>query len=146
MAATTMLFAGAAAFGDTPGRHPAYLRARSDLRRAEQLMHVREQPNVARELGEATREVREAIRDIDNAARWDRKDLIDNPPVDTYPNRPGRFRAIAQFLQSAKRDVEREEDNRVAREWRNRAIHHIDEAIRFLKRGARDDWRDDWLR
>jgi hypothetical protein len=134
------------AVADTAGLHPAYLHARSDLRRAELLMQRRDEPNVMRDLGEAAREAREAIREIDAAAAWDRKDLIDNPRVDTYPDRPGRFRAIAQFLWGARRDIEREEDNPAAREWRNRALHHIDESIRLVKRAARDDWRDDWLR
>jgi hypothetical protein len=133
-------------FADTPGRHPAYLHARSDLRRAERLMEVREEPNVMQDLAAAARETHEAIREMDEAALWDRKDLVDNPPVDTYSDRTGRFRAIAQFLFAARRDINREEDNPAARAWRNRALHHIDESIRLLRRAARDDWRDDWLR
>jgi chromatin segregation and condensation protein Rec8/ScpA/Scc1 (kleisin family) len=141
-----MLLAAANAFADAPGAHPAYLHARSDLRRAELLMQRRDEPNVMRDLGEAAREAHEAIREVDAAAAWDRKDLIDNPHIDTYPDRPGRFRAIAQFLWGARRDIEREEDNPAAREWRNRALHHIDESIRLVRRAARDDWRDEWLR
>jgi hypothetical protein len=133
-------------FADTPGRHPAYLHARTDLRRAERLMELREEPNVMRDLAAAGHEAHEAIRELDEAALWDRKDLVDNPPVDTYPDRPGRFRAIAQFLFAARRDIDREEDNPAARAWRNRALHHIDESIRLVRRAARDDWRDDWLR
>jgi hypothetical protein len=143
---TAMLLFAANIFADAPGAHPAYLHARSDLRRAELLMHRRDEPNVIRDLDAAAREAHEAVREIDNAAAWDRKDLIDNPPVDTYPDRPGRFRAMAQFLWSARRDIEREEDNPAAREWRNRALHHIDESLRLVRRAARDDWRDDWLR
>ncbi|MBV8902988.1 MAG: hypothetical protein JOZ22_05070, partial [Acidobacteriia bacterium] len=126
---------------DTPGRHPAYLHARTDLRRAARLMEVREEPNVMRDLAAASHETQEAIRELDAAALWDHKDIEDNPPVDTYPNRPGRFRAIAQFLFAAKRDIEREEDNPAARAWRNRALQHIDESIRLVRRAARDDWR-----
>ena len=135
-----------ASLADTPGRHPAYLRARTDLRRADLLMQVREEPNVRRDLDAATHEVREAIREGDAAASWDRKDLLDNPPIDTYPDRPGRFRAIVQFLAGARRDIAREEDNPAARAWRDRALHDIDEAIRLVHRAARDDWRDDWMR
>lgn len=133
-------------FADTPGRHPAYLHARTDLRRAERLMDVREEPNVMRDLATAAREAHEAIRELDEAALWDRKDVVDNPPVDTYPDRSGRFRAMTQFLFAARRDIDREEDNPAARAWRNRALHHIDESIRLVRRAARDDWRDDWLR
>jgi len=133
-------------FGDVPGRHPAYLHARTDLRRAERLMAWPEFRNVRHELDQSANHVREAIREIDAAARWDRKDLQDNPRLDTYPGRVDRFRAIAQFLYSAKRDIEREEDNPPARAWRDRAIHHIDEAIAAVHRAARDEWRDEWGR
>ena len=134
------------ALGDVPGRHPAYLRARTDLRRAELLMAWPEFRNVRRDLDDSGRHVREAIREIDAAAAWDRKDLDDHPPIDTFPDRAGRFRAIAQFLFHAKGDIEREEDNPLARGWRNRAIRHIDEALAGLHRAARDEWRDEWLR
>jgi hypothetical protein len=134
------------AFGEAPGRHPAYLHARSDLRRAERLMDWPEFRNVRHDLDESARHVREAIHEIDAAARWDRKDLEDNPPVDTYPDRAGRLHAIARFLSGAKRDIEREEDNPTARAWRNRAIQRIDEAIGAVHRAARDEWRDEWVR
>jgi hypothetical protein len=144
--AVTFLVTAPAAFGDTPGRHPAYLHARADLRRAERLMDWPEFRNVRRDLDKSARHVREAIHEIDAAAAWDRKDLVDNPPVDTYPDRAGRLHAIARFLSGAKRDIEHEEDNPAARAWRNRAIHHIDEAIAAAHRAARDEWRDEWLR
>jgi hypothetical protein len=144
--AVTFLAATPATFGDVPGRHPAYLHARTDLRRAEHLMDWAEFRNVKHDLDDAVHHVREAIGEIDKAAAWDRKDLIDNPPVDTYPDRAGRFHAIARFLSSAKHDIEREEDNPAARGWRDRAIHHLDQAINAVHRAARDEWRDDWLR
>jgi hypothetical protein len=144
--AVAFLVAAPAAFGDAPGRHPAYLHARTDLRRAERLMDWPEFRNVRHDLDESARHVREAIHEIDSAALWDRKDLQDHPPVDTYPDRAGRFQAIARFLSGARRDIEREEDNPAARAWRDRAIKHIDEAIAAVRRAARDEWRDDWLR
>ena len=133
-------------FADTPGRHPAYLHARTDLRRAERIMAMPEEPNVGVDLSAAAHQAHEAIRELDAASLWDRKDLDDNPPVDTFPDRPGKFHAIGQFLYSARRDIEREEDNPGARAWRDRALHHIDEAIRLTRRAARNDWRDDWFR
>jgi hypothetical protein len=144
--AVAFLAAYPAAFGDVPGRHPAYLDARTDLRRAERLMEWPEFRNVKHELDDSARHVREAIREIDAAAIWDRKNLEDNPRVDNYADRAGRFRAIAQFLFRAKRDIEREEDNPSARAWRNRATKNIDEAIAAVHRAARDEWRDEWLR
>ena len=144
--AVAFLVAIPAAFGDVPGRHPAYLHARTDLRRAEHLMDWSEFRNVRHDLDDSVHHVREAIHEIDAAAAWDRKDLEDNPPADTYTDRAGRFHAIARFLFGAKRDIEREEDNAAARGWRNRAIKHIDEAIAAVRRAARDEWRDEWLR
>jgi hypothetical protein len=141
-----ILAAATLTLADTPGRHPAYLHARTDLRRAELLMNWPEQRNVARDLSAAERASHEAIREMDAAALWDRKNLNDRPPLDTYPDRAGRFRAIAQLLHSAKHDIEREEDNPRARAWRDRAIHHIDESMAFVRKAARDDWRDDWFR
>jgi hypothetical protein len=146
IAGAALLAAASLSFADTPGRHPAYLHARTDLRRAERLMEVREEPNVMRDLSAAGHEAHEAIREMDAAALWDHKNLRDDPPVDTYPDRPGRFHAIGQFLYSAKHDIEREEDNPEARVWRDRALHHIDESIRLLRRAARDDWRDEWFK
>jgi hypothetical protein len=144
--AVAFLLTGPATFGDTPGRHPAYLHARTDLRRAERLMDWPEFRNVRHELDDSARHVREAIHELDSAAAWDRKDLIDNPPIDTFPDRAGRFHAIARFLSGAKHDIEREEDNPAARAWRDRAIRHIDEAIASVHHAARDEWRDDWVR
>jgi hypothetical protein len=146
MTAAALLLATPNVHADTPGKHPFYMHARTELRRAEQLMEVHEEPNVMRDLATASREAHSAIRELDAAALWDRKDVEDNPPVDAHPNRPGRFRAIAQFLSSARRDIEREEDNPAARAWRNRALEHIDQAIQSVRRAARADWRDDWLR
>ena len=146
MTAAALLLAAPIGYADTPGRHPFYMHARTDLRRAERLMEVREERNVMRDLAAASREAHAAIRELDAAALWGRKDVEDNPPVDTHPNRSGRFRAIAQFLIAARRDIEREEDNPAARAWRNRALEHIDQAIQSVRRAGRDDWRDDWLR
>jgi hypothetical protein len=143
--AVVSLMAVSAALGDVPGRHPAYLHARTDLRRAERLMDWPEFRNVKHDLDDSARHVREAIHELDAAAIWDRKDLEDHPPVDTYPDRAGRFRAIARFLFSPKGDIEREEDNPAARAWRDRAIKHIDEAIAAVHHAARDEWRDEWL-
>ncbi len=144
--AIAFLVAVSAAQVDVPGRHPAYLHARTDLRRAERLMDWPEFHNVKHDLDDSARHVREAIREIDDAAVWDRKDLEDNPRVDQYPDRAGRFQAIVHFLFSAKSDIEREEDNPAAKAWRNRATKHIDEAIAAVHRAARDEWRDEWLR
>ena len=76
------------------GRHPRYIHARADLRRAIMLMRVPEEPNVMREMQEATGMVERAIHELDVAAMFDRRDLDDNPPVDTRLGRGSRFREI----------------------------------------------------
>ena len=123
---------------DTPGRHPAYLHARSDLRAAQFLMRVREEPNVTRRLVEADREVEAAIGEIDRAAVIDRKDLDDHPRVDANLGRRDRFRRTVELLRSARADLGREEDNGRARGWRDTAYRHIDQALEHIHRAAVD--------
>lgn len=115
-------------------RHPLYLRARSDLRRAVLLMRAPDEPNVMRDMDAATGLAERAIREIDIAARFDRRDIDDNPPVDTRMGRGGRFREALRLLDSARRDIGREEDNPRAAEWRNRAYRYIDDAMAMVRR------------
>jgi hypothetical protein len=121
---------------DTPGRHPAYLHARSDLRRAQFLLRIREEPNVTRRLVEADHEAEAAIGEIDRAALIDHKDLDDHPRVDTNMDRRGRFRRIVELLRSARADLGREEDNGRARGWRDEAYRHIDQALEHVHRAS----------
>jgi hypothetical protein len=123
-----------AAFADTPGRHPAYLHARADLIRARLLMQLPDERHVEHQLHKAIGEVDAAIREIDHAVAWDRKDLDDRPPVDVRLHGHDKFREIARLLRGAQHDIDREEDSRTAREWRNRATRHIDDAIGHLMR------------
>jgi hypothetical protein len=120
------------------GRHAHYLSARSDLRRAEFLLRVHEEPNVTRNLKAADDETEAAIREIDRAAVLDGKDLDEHPPIDTGLPRQDRFRKIVDLLRSARADIEHEEDNPRAREWRNVAFKHIDEALNAVHRAAVD--------
>jgi hypothetical protein len=133
-----LAFTPAAMNADTPGRHPAYLHARSDLRRAQFLLRVREEPNVTRRLIEADHEVEAAIGEIDRAAVIDRKDIVDHPRVDDHFDRRGRFGRIVELLRSARADLGREEDNGRARGWRDAAYRHIDEALEHMHRAAVD--------
>ncbi len=127
---------------ETPGRHPRYMHARSDLRAAQWYLNVREEPNVTRNLHAAWEEVNKAINEIDHAAVLDRKDMIDHPPVDTNLDRHGRFRKIVALLRSARHDIEHEEDNPAAIRWRDAAFHHIDAALDHMHRAARDQQWD----
>jgi hypothetical protein len=120
------------------GRHPRYLRARTDLRTAQLLARVREERNVTRNLEAAAVEIEAAIHEVDNAAVLDRKDLIDRPPIDANLARKDRFRKIVDLLRSARADIEHEEDNPNARGWRDAAFRHIDEALNAVHRAAVD--------
>src|SRR5580704_3123389 len=79
-------------------RHPRYLSARSDLRRAVLLMRLPDEPNVTRDMQEAAGFAERAIREIDIAAAFDRRDIDDNPRVDTRLGRGSRFREILRLL------------------------------------------------
>jgi hypothetical protein len=147
VALTTMIgiaaaFAPAALNADTPGQHPAYLHARSDLRAAQFLLRVREEPNVTRNLREADREVEAAVMEVDRAAYLDHKDLEDHPHVDTNLDRRHRFQRIVELLRSARGDLGREEDNGRARGWRDEAYRHIDAALEHMHRAAVDQHWD----
>jgi len=124
-------------------RHPLYLRARSDLRRATLLMRLPEEPNVMRNMQVAADLVDRAIHEIDIAAMFDRRDLDDHPPVDTRLGRGSRFREVLRLLESARADIGREEDNPRAAEWRNRAYRYIDDAMAAVRRGGYDKLRDE---
>jgi hypothetical protein len=124
------------------GRHPRYIHARADLRRAVLLMRVPDEPNVMRDMQEASGMVERAIHELDIAAMFDRKDLVDNPPVDTHLGRGSRFREILRLLGSARNDIDQEEDNPRAREWRNRAFEYIDGAIGRVRQGGYDRFTD----
>lgn len=124
-------------------QHPAYLHARSDLRRATLLMRVPDEPNVNRDMAAAADFTEHAIHELDAAARWDHKDIDDHPPIDTHLGRGSRFREIQRLLDSARHDIEHEEDNPIAREWRNRAFRNIDDAIAVVRKGGYDKLRDE---
>jgi hypothetical protein len=123
---------------DTPGRHPAYIHARSDLRAAQWISRGSEDPNVTRRLHQADQEIEAAIHEVDRAAIIDHKDVDDHPRIDEHLDRNGRFRRMMELLQKARADIGREEDNPSAIGWRNLAYRHIDKAMEFVHHAARD--------
>lgn len=120
------------------GRHPRYVRARTDLRAALLTLRVHDEPNVMRQVHEADRELDAAIQEIDRAAVIDRKDIVDNPPLDARLDRPGRFRKALQLMAGARRDISDEEDNPRANAWRDAAFRHLDRAIQEIRRAGRE--------
>ncbi len=134
-----VLAAGAVAVSaDTPGRHPRYLHARSDLRLAQRLLDVQDEPNVMYHVHRVQDHVTRAVRQIDRAALIDHKDLDDHPRVDADLDRSGRFSKVMSLLVSARDDIAREEDNPSAVGWRNVALREIDAARDQLRKAARD--------
>jgi hypothetical protein len=121
---------------DTPGRHPAYLHARSDLRAAQFLLRVREEPNVTRHFVQADHEAEAAIHEIDQAAVIDHKDLDEHPHVELNLPRRDRLRRIVELLREARADLAREEDNGRARGWRDAAYRHIDGALEHMHQAS----------
>jgi hypothetical protein len=114
-----------------PERHPAYLHALSDLRAARWLIehHPGDWAQTSDEV-EAVRQIDAAINDIKKAAFNDGKNPNDRPPVDENPDHRGRIHEALQFLNKARSDISHEEDNAFANGLRDRAIGHIDGAIR----------------
>jgi len=82
-------------------------------------------------------EIDRAIADIKQAAIDDGKNLEDHPPLDVREPRSGRLHKALAALRAARADVAKEEDNAYANGLRNRAIHNMDEAIRFTELGIR---------
>jgi hypothetical protein len=115
-------------FADTPGRHPGYLHALSDLRFARALLRM--------DYGDdwpAIRQVDAAIAEAKNAAIDDGKPLSDHPRVDAGWDRPGRLHKAIEALDAAERDMIHEEDSPDAAVWRNRAINNIREARKLVR-------------
>jgi hypothetical protein len=117
--------------------HPFYLHALSDLRNA--------RANLERKGGDrqmkwdehdAIVAIDRAIRDLREASIDDGKNVDDHPPVDAHEPRIGRLHKALAALQSARADSAKEEDNGAATGLRARALHDIDEAIRFTDAGV----------
>jgi hypothetical protein len=134
-----LAFAPTGARSDTPGRHPLYIHARSDMRAAQLFMRLPEaDPKVSWRLHQADLEIEAGIKELDRAAIIDRKDVEDNPHIDVVADRPGRFHKIVDLLRGARRDLAHEEDNPNAVGWRDLAFKRIDNAMDHIHRGAVD--------
>jgi hypothetical protein len=129
MAACAMVLLSAFAAADTPGAHPAYLHALTDLRHARAHLNVAT-PNGRVDADEqrAIEEIDAAIREVKEAAIDDGKNLNDHPPVDVRGDRAGRLRRAIELLDSAHHDINEHESDGYARGLKKRALHHIDEA------------------
>ncbi len=114
-----------------PSQHPAYLHALSDLRAARWLIEHRPGDWVqTSDEQESIQQIDAAISEIKRAAFDDGKNGNARPPVDAHPDNRGRIHQALQFLNKARADIASEEDNGFANGLRDRAIGHIDAAIR----------------
>ena len=136
---TTVLLAlafalpAATSFADTPGAHPGYLHALSDLRYARALLEQEAPAAVEHDQHWALHEIDEAIRVIKDAASEDGKDLSLHYPAQPEGPVSGRFHRALEAIGNAHHDVADREHNEFARGLRDRAIHHIDEAHRAVE-------------
>jgi hypothetical protein len=123
-----------------PGeRHPAYLRALSDLREARWLIAHRNGQGVANADEQfALEQINGAIAAIRQAAFDDGKDANYPPPPDIPPNGQGRLHKALNILRRVRADVAREEDNGFAQGLRNNAIQHVDAALGATESAIRD--------
>ncbi len=143
MSACAVLLLTTFAAADTPGAHPAYLRALTDLRHARAHLE-RMTPNARVDANEqrAIDEIDAAIREVKEAAMDDGKPLGDHPPVDARMDRPGRLRRALELLDQAHNDIDQHESDGFARGLKHRALHHIDEARKDVHRAIDARWRE----
>jgi len=125
--AAAMMICAPTSFADTPGAHPGYLHALSDLRYARALLNS--------SFGDqypAVREISAAMDDLKNASWDDHKNMDDHPRIDAHLERAGRLHKTMDALDSAEHHLMQEEDNARAAEWRNRALGHIRAAKQYV--------------
>lgn len=112
-----------------PGRHPAYLRALSDLRLMRAyLERMTPSERIDEEQQHAIDEIDAAMREIKEASIDDGKDLRYHPAIDARIMPTDRFHRAREAGNAAWHDVDGEEDNGFARGLKHRALDHIERA------------------
>jgi hypothetical protein len=128
-----------AANADLPGKHPYYLHALTDLRTARWMLEHRPgDAAVSAQEDVAVTEIDKAIGEIKRASIDDGKDIHDHPAVDAPADHPGRLHKARELLRKVHSDVDREEDDPMTKGLKDRAVHHIDEAIHATDRALKD--------
>lgn len=119
--------------------HPDYLHALADLRAAHWLVsHRPGDAAVDDNEAVALEAIDAAIADVRKAAFYDERDPGEAPPAELPSDRAGRLHRADELLRRARGDIAREEDNGAARGLRNRAIRHVDDALRATEAAIRD--------
>ena len=121
-------------------RHPGYLHALQDLRFARALLEHGEWGRVGPHRERAINEIERAIEELRRAAEDDGSNPNALPPIEERWEPRDRLHRADEALQRARDAISREEDNPAAREWRDRAFRHIDEAHNAIRR-AIEEWR-----
>jgi hypothetical protein len=122
-----------------PSRHPAYLHALSDLRTARWMLEHRPgDAAVSAHESEAIGEIDHAIGELKRAAIDDGKSLQDHPRADVPNDYRGRLHKAAELLRKVHADTYREEDNPNAVGLRDRALGHVDAALRATEQAIHD--------
>ncbi len=118
------------AYAMTPGQHPGYLHALTELKSARWMIHHRaSNPPASVAADGAVMDINAAIGDIKHAASIDDKNLDIHPPADAPPTQTGRLQKALELLREALNDVNRPEDNPAATLYQRGAIRHINAAI-----------------
>jgi hypothetical protein len=129
-----LLLTSAFAAADSPGKHPAYLHALTDLRYAR--AHL-SQPSghyrITADEERAVAEIDAAIHEVNEAAISDGKPMSDHPPVDTTWTHTDRLNRAMQLLDSARSDIDQHESDGYARGLKHRALKHIDLARKAVR-------------
>jgi hypothetical protein len=110
------------------------LRAYADLRAAQVLLRMPEDPAVARHLNRCSDEIEAAIQEIERASALDSQASKKPSPVDVNLDRRGRLNRIRGLLETARADIAGETDTPAAARWRNLAFRRIDSALEALRR------------
>jgi hypothetical protein len=119
-------------------RHPAYLRAMSELREARHYLNDgwAWEP-VRRDEVAAVREIDAAIHEIQIAAIDDGRRFDEPFPIDQHMNPHDRFRKANDLLFAAHNDLARAEEVPEAHGLRDRAIMHVDRAHQIVDHAER---------
>jgi len=119
-----------------PGQHPAYMHALSNLRAARAyLSGPRGNSATKWDEKQAVGEINEAMKEIKAAAIDDGKSMDDHPPIDAGMLYGTRLDKSIELLLEARKDVSEHEDSRFANGLRDKAIGHIDNALRAVRAG-----------
>lgn len=129
-------------FGLMAQPHPHYAHALQDLRYARALLERGDRGwgPVAADQQRATAEIDRAIEEVRHAAMDDGRNPNGHTWINPHMDPHDRLRRASEMLAHARQSISRAEDNPAARDMRNRAYRHIDEAQRALHH-AIDTWR-----